>query len=231
MFRGRAGEYELRLVKNSGSDCGLSRPRQQIGVATMADFRSSARSETGQLQLAARLRQVGRLAESLVPMERAAQMNPTDPLIQHDLGLTYLNLERIEEATQCFWRATVLKSDFAHAHYRLGIALELQGRSDEAIVYYQRAVALWNSLADAQSRLGGLFASRGRSKEAAAAFRAAAAAATDATEGRIVLVRALLAEGNNAEGRDGYSGAASAKPAYQFRPQDAGHHSGRRRTL
>jgi tetratricopeptide (TPR) repeat protein len=165
----------------------------------MADSGSSARSETGQLQLAARLRQVGRLAESLVPMERAAQMNPTDPLIQHDLGLTYLNLERIEEATQCFWRATVLKSDFAHAHYRLGIALELQGRSDEAIVYYQRAVALTNSLADAQSRLGGLFASRGRSKEAAAAFRAAAAAATDATEGRIVLVRALLAEGNNAE--------------------------------
>jgi tetratricopeptide (TPR) repeat protein len=130
-------------------------------------------------------------------MERAAQIKPTDPVIQHDLGLTYMNLQRVEEAAQCFWRATVLKSDFAHAHYRLGIARELQGRSDEAIACYQRAVALDSSLADAQSRLGGLYASRGRSKEAADAFRAARV--PDATEGRLAQIRALLAEGRDAE--------------------------------
>jgi tetratricopeptide (TPR) repeat protein len=165
----------------------------------MADSGSSARSEIAPLQLAARLRQVGRLADSLAPMERAAQIHPSDPIIQHDLGLTYLNLERAEEAAQCFRRATVLKSDFAHAHYRLGIALELQGRSEDAIACYQRAVALTSSLADAQSRLGGLYASRGRNKEAADAFRAAAATAADAAEGRIALIRALLVEGKDVE--------------------------------
>jgi tetratricopeptide (TPR) repeat protein len=157
-----------------------------------------ARPETADLQLAARLRQIGRLADSLEPMERAAQVNPASPIIQHDLGLTYLQLGRIAEATKSFWQATVLKNDFAHAHYRLGIALELQGRTDEAIVSYQHAVALMDTLADAQDRLGRLYASRGHSKDAADAFRAAAATAPDTTEGRFSLVRALLAEGDHA---------------------------------
>jgi tetratricopeptide (TPR) repeat protein len=149
--------------------------------------------------MAARLRQAGRIAESLGPMQRAVGLAPANAAAQHDLGLTYLECGRIEEAIGCFRRAVALNDGFAHAHYRLGIALELQGRGEEAIAALQRAAALAPSLADAHGRLARLMVAVGRRKEAAAAYRAAAVAAPNTTEGRLNLVDALLLEERDVE--------------------------------
>jgi tetratricopeptide (TPR) repeat protein len=160
---------------------------------------SAAQMAAPYLQAAARLRQNGRITESLAPLQQAVRVDPGNAAAQHDLGLTYLNCDRAEEATACFRRAVALKGDFAHAHYRLGIALELRGCDNEAIQSYQQAVAQRRKLADANTRLGNLLLKHGRRKESIDAFRAAAADAPNSTEGRLNLVKALLIEEKDAE--------------------------------
>jgi tetratricopeptide (TPR) repeat protein len=187
--------------RNDPCVCGSGRKYKHCcaGRMRLAILAPSAGPATIELQLAARLRQAGHMAESLPPMERAVQRDPGNAAAQHDLGLTYMNCGRIEDAANSFRRAIALKGDFAHAHYRLGLALELQGHGDAAIISYQHAVALKRSLADAQSRLGNLLLSHGRRKEATDAFRAVAAALPNTTEGRLALVKVFRIEDKDHE--------------------------------
>jgi len=80
--------------------------------------------------MAALLRQAGRIAESLGPMQRAVRLAPPCAAAQHDLGLTYSGMRPNRRGDRLFaLRAVALADGFAHAQYRLGIALELKGAS------------------------------------------------------------------------------------------------------
>jgi len=50
------------------------------------------------LALAATLLQAGRPADAIVPLRDAALLEPSDPIIQHDLGLACLEVGRIPDA-------------------------------------------------------------------------------------------------------------------------------------
>jgi tetratricopeptide (TPR) repeat protein len=172
--------------------CCADKEQQPIAIAATPPA-------TADLRMAAQLRRAGRVAESVIPMERAARLNPTNPILQHDLGLTYLECRRVADAISCFHRAVSLWDGFGHAHYRLGIALQLQGRVEEAILAYRRALTRSPSLSDAAVRLGSLLLGRGRRKEASDAFRLAATIEPDAVVGWLSLTRALLIENQDAE--------------------------------
>jgi tetratricopeptide (TPR) repeat protein len=174
--------------------CCADKKRAAVSMPT-----TPANSVASDLRKAISLREAGCFAESLDPMERAVRAAPGNASIHHDLGLTYLKCDRIDDAIVCFQRAVALKHDFAYAHYMLGVALELRGRTEGAIAAHQRAGALKPSLFDAHHRLANLLLNFGRRKEATDAFRSAASAAPNTTEGRLSLVHALLIEDRDLE--------------------------------
>jgi len=76
---------------------------------------------------AAQLLSARQPAEAITPLREAALLQPSDPAIQHDLGLTCLEVGRVPEAIAAFQRAVTIKPRYADAHFRLGIALEKLG--------------------------------------------------------------------------------------------------------
>ncbi len=144
------------------------------------------------------LRQAGRLADSIAPMQKAAALAPRHAPIQHDLGVTLITCGRAVDAIAPLRRAVAADPRFAQAHWRLGTALEMAGDSASALAAFERACALEPKLAFAQFRRAVLVAQEGRTTEAVEAFRLAAAAAPDPGFRLRSEARALLIEGDNA---------------------------------
>src|SRR6202030_4711100 len=86
------------------------------------------------LALATKLLQAGRPADAIVPLRDAALLEPSNPTIQHDLGLACLEAGRIPDSIEAFERAVACNPRYADAYFRLGIALEKLGNIGEAIV-------------------------------------------------------------------------------------------------
>jgi tetratricopeptide (TPR) repeat protein len=129
----------------------------------------------------------------------AARLQPSNPGIQHDLGLACLEVGRVKEAIAALQRAVAGNPDYADAYFRLGIALEKQGDIRGAIVAYDNATNLRPSLAEAWFRAGALVFDLGHRNEAIACFRRAATAGGKTTFGRLGKARALLTEERNEE--------------------------------
>src|SRR6202035_694882 len=79
------------------------------------------------LTLATQFLKEGRPADAVAPLRQAAYLQPSDPTIQHDLGLACLEIGRLPEAIAAFQRAVSSNPRYADAYFRLGIALEKLG--------------------------------------------------------------------------------------------------------
>jgi tetratricopeptide (TPR) repeat protein len=151
------------------------------------------------LALATELLKAGRPADAIAPLREVALLQPSNPLIQHDLGLACLEAGRITEAIAALQRAVADNPRYADAHFRLGIALEKLGNIGGAIVAYHRATELLPSLTEAWFRAGALVYTLGHREEALGCFRRAAATGGKTRFGRLGKARALLIEDRNEE--------------------------------
>ncbi len=86
------------------------------------------------LALATQFLRAGRPADAIVPLRDAALLHPSDPIIQHDLGLACLEVGRIPDAIAALQRAVASNPRYGDAYFRLGIALEKLGDIGGAIV-------------------------------------------------------------------------------------------------
>ena len=136
----------------------------------------------------------GLSAEAIGPLREAALIQPSNPMIQHDLGLASLEAGRIDEAIDALQRAVDSDPAYIDAHFRLGIALEKSGNIGGAIVAYHRATELRPSLTEAWFRAGALVYTLGHREEAIGCFRRAAATGGKSAFGRLGKARALLTE-------------------------------------
>ncbi|MEN8253248.1 MAG: tetratricopeptide repeat protein [Patescibacteria group bacterium] len=95
---------------------------------------------------------------------RAIELSPSDPTLRVDLGGVFLAQEEYQQATTLFEQATLLKPDYANAHYNLANALKTAGNYQLAERYYQQTLALIetsgpdyekanNELAEVQAKL------------------------------------------------------------------------------
>ena len=141
----------------------------------------------------------GRPADAIAPLRDAALLQPSDPIIQHDLGLACLEAGHITDAIAALQRAVAGNPDYADAYFRLGIALEKQGNIGGAIVAYDRATELLPSLTEAWFRAGALVYTLGHRDEALGCFRRAAATGGKSRFGRLGKAWALLTEDRNQE--------------------------------
>jgi tetratricopeptide (TPR) repeat protein len=151
------------------------------------------------LQLATQLLREGRPADAIAPLREAALLQPSNALIQHDLGLACLETGLIPEAIAALQSAVAHDPSYADAHFHLGIALEKLGNAREAIAAYDRATQLLPSLAEAWFRAGALVHELGHRDEAIACFRRAAATGGNSSFGRLGKARALLTQDRNPE--------------------------------
>jgi tetratricopeptide (TPR) repeat protein len=151
------------------------------------------------LALAAELLRAGRPADAISPLREAARLQPSNPIIQHDLGLACLEVGRVPDAIAALQGAVASNPRYADAHFRLGIALEKLGDVGGAIVAFHRATELLPSLTEAWFRAGALVYTLGHRDEAIGCFRRAAATGAKTSFGRLGEARALLIEDRNQE--------------------------------
>jgi tetratricopeptide (TPR) repeat protein len=146
------------------------------------------------LALATQLLSAGRPDDAIAPLREAALLQPSNPIIQHDLGLACLEVGRVPDAIAALQRAVASNPRYADAYFRLGIALEKLGNIGGAIVAYDRATQLLPSLTEAWFRAGALVYTLGHRDEAIGCFRRAAATGGKTSFGRLGKARALLTE-------------------------------------
>src|SRR5215472_4232185 len=164
------------------------------------------------LAFATKMLQEGKPADAIAPLRNAALLEPSNPIIQHDLGLACLEVGRIKEAVEALQRAVTGNPRYADAHFRLGIALEKLGDIAAAIAAYDRATRLLPSLAEAWFRAGALVHALGHRDEAIGCFRRAAATAAKTSYGRLGKARALLIEDRHQEAEQVLREALVADP-------------------
>ena len=170
-------------------------------VRAMSQFPNPATPQrvTPLLALAAKFLKDGRPDEAISPLRGAALLQPSNPSIQHDLGLACLEIGRVPDAIAALQRAVTNNPRYADAYFRLGIALEKVGDIRGAIAAYDRATNLLPSLTEAWFRAGALVHILGHPEEAIGCFQRAAATGGRTNFGRLGRARALLIEDCNQE--------------------------------
>ena len=151
------------------------------------------------LALATKFLRAGRPADAIVPLRNAALLQPSNAIIQHDLGLACLEVGRVPDAIEALQRAVASDPRYADAYFRLGIAMEKLGNISGAIAAYDRATKLLPSLTEAWFRAGALAYTLGHRDEAIGCFRRAATTGGRTSFGRLGKARALLIEDRNQE--------------------------------
>ncbi len=154
------------------------------------------------LASAAKSLRAGRPADAIAPLRDAALLEPFNPVIQHDLGLAYLEVGSLTDAIAALQWAVASNPRYSDAYFRLGIALERLGDTRGAIVAYDRATQLLPSLTEAWFRAGALVYELGHRDEAIGCFRRAAVTGGKTGFGRLGKARALLTEGRNREAEE-----------------------------
>jgi tetratricopeptide (TPR) repeat protein len=147
------------------------------------------------LALATEFLRAGRPADAIAPLRDAALLQPSNAIIQHDLGLACLEVGHVPDAIAALQRAVAGNPRYADAYFRLGIALEKLGDIGGALAAYDSATKLLPSLTEAWFRAGTL----GHVGEAIGCFRRAAATGGKTSFGRLGKARALLIEDRNQE--------------------------------
>ena len=151
------------------------------------------------LALATQSLRAGRPADAISPLRDAALLQPSNPIIRHDLGLACLEVGRVPDAIAALQRAVASDPRYTDAHFRLGIALEKLGDIGGALAAYDHATQLLPSLTEAWFRAGALVYMLGHVGEAIGCFRRAAATGGRASFGRLGKARALVIEDRNQE--------------------------------
>ena len=123
--------------------------------------------------LGAVLKQIGKINEALIPMQRSVQLSPQDAQAHNNLGITLKDLGRLEEAEKNLRQAIKLKPDLAEAYNNLSIILQDLGRLEEAEKNIRQAIKIKPNYAEAYNNLGNILNDLGRLEEAEKSYEQA----------------------------------------------------------
>jgi len=164
--------------------------------------------------LGAALKQMGKINESLVAIQKSVELDPQDAKAHYNLGVMFKELGRLDEAEVSYRKAIALKPDYGEAHSNLGATLQDLGRLDGAETSYRKAIALKPDYGEAYSNLGNTLQEQGRLKEAEASFRKAIALKPDFAEAHYNLGLLLKELGRIKEAEASCRQAIALKPDY-----------------
>ncbi len=170
--------------------------------------------EFGWKALGAVFKQMGRIADALLPMQKAAALSPDDFATHYNLGNTLKELGRLEEAEASYRRALQIKPYLEEAQSNLGNLLKDMGRLDEAEASYRRVLQIKPEYAGAHSNLGNLLKDMGRLDEAEASLRRALEIKPDLAEAHSNLGNTLKDVGRMDEAEASFRRALQIKPDF-----------------
>ena len=162
--------------------------------------------------LGAAFKQTGRLHESLLFMQKSAELSPHDAEAHKNLGITLQELGKLDEAEASYRKAIALKPDYAEAHSNLGVTLQQLGRLDEAISSYRHAIVLKPDFAAVHYNLGNTLRELRRLDESEARFRQVITLKPDYAEAHSNLGVTLQELGRLDEAEASYRQAIALKP-------------------
>lgn len=117
--------------------------------------------------------QKGMNAQSLKIFEVAARLMPKDCEVHNNLGASFQNCMRLQEAENSFRCAVSLNPNYVEAHYNLGCTLHSRGIFKKAERELRKSIALNFEFVAAHNNLGLLLLDLGRFQEAEASFKQA----------------------------------------------------------
>ncbi len=164
--------------------------------------------------LGAVLKQMGRSADALAPMRKAAALLPGDAEAHSNLGIVLKDLGQVDDAVASYRQALKIKPDFAEAHNNLGNAFQSLGRLDEAEASYRRALKIKPDYAEAHNNLGNTLQSLERLDESEASYRRALKIKPDYAEAHNNLGNTIQSLGRLDEAEASYRRALEIKPDY-----------------
>lgn len=100
------------------------------------------KSGIGWKVLGAAKKKQGKVAEALIPFQRAVVLMPQDYESFHNLGVTLQDLGRLDNAINCFRQALALNPSYGDAYGSLESALREQGKIHEAYACYKKNVEI-----------------------------------------------------------------------------------------
>ena len=96
----------------------------------------------------------GHIREALNTVQTLISQHPNEALLHNISGVCYKATGQQEMAVQSFKRAVEIKSDFADAHYNLGLTLQELNQLDDAVKSYSKALTIKPDYAEAYNNLG-----------------------------------------------------------------------------
>ena len=139
---------------------------------------------------------------------------PTNLIVNNNLGVLLYSLGRPDEAEASYRKAIEIKADYAQAHNNLGIVLQDLGRPDEAEASYRKAIEIKADYAEAYNNLGVVLQDLGRPDEAEASYRKAIEIKADYAEAYNNLGNILKNQNKFDEAEASYRKAIEIKPDF-----------------
>lgn len=162
----------------------------------------------------AALNQAQKLQESLIPNQRAVDLDPQDAEAHTILGSTLQQLGRLEQAKASYKKAIALRPDIAATHYYLGASLHDLGKLSDAEVSYRNSIAINPNYPGVYVSLGILLRHTGRSEDAEPIYRRAIALKPDLPEAHYNLGITLQELGRLDDAEASYRKAIALKSQY-----------------
>jgi tetratricopeptide (TPR) repeat protein len=150
--------------------------------------------------------------DSLVAMQRASELLPTDAETYFYLGNALHDHGDLAGAAASLRRALALNADFAEAHNSLGAALQDAGQAADAAGSFRRALKLRPGFAEAHGNLGNALMDLGQLEEAVQHYRRMLELRPDLAEAHNNLGNALLSLRRFEEAVTSYQRALALRP-------------------
>lgn len=142
----------------------------------------------------------------------AAKAAPERADIQYNLGITFGEAKRLEEAEAAYRRAIALDPGNPNYHNNLGSLLNRIGRHQDALVSFRAALGLDENHLQARSNLGSTLLELKQPEAAISELRRAVAAAPDYADAHNNLANAYVDAGDSAKAIDAYGVAIGLRP-------------------
>ncbi len=123
--------------------------------------------------LGAILRKRGLLNQSLIAKKKVIDLLPDNPSAYANIGTTFMELGRLEEASKNLEYAVLLDSKFSEAHNNLGNVYKELGKLEDAKNSYKKAITLSPNFVEANNNLGVVYKELGRLEDAERLYKKA----------------------------------------------------------
>ena len=115
----------------------------------------------------------GYIQESLEAIEGLINEYPKESILLNICGVIYKSTGQLEMAIQSFEQAIKITSDFADAHYNLGLTLQELNQLDAAVKSYEMTLSIQSNYAKAHNNLGIVFKELGKIDDSVKSYQQA----------------------------------------------------------